>query len=425
MDCLPMGKITLSISHHISIDKFFFIRPNVAHVFIKSMLDQIPQPWSDVDLIVSCWYERHSDRIMPVIDALIQCNFNTISLIADPRMRDHYKASIPITYINFFILQVELNKLPTTWNYDQHKGLLLTGKLDKFNRIVLLKKLYSQQLLTPNRLVWTVPSIQHQHIKIKSILADNSETDIFLKYCEANAINDPLGVYSTIANTPLVDKDSVDLFFQLSNYSIISETYFVEDEPCVTEKTFRAILNKHPFIMASAAGTLCYLRTLGFRTFENYLPNPNYDSIIDPDLRLAAIVTNIAAFPDILIKFRNRINEDVEHNYATLKNIAQADRHYLEELYSTHTLNLSELTDNFLISGTLGFLSAEEFNNFIQEVEQVTIGIQDKQWLDKYNQLKGADWPSIESRNEFNQLPNYVQQECITNFNFDSTTQLF
>ena len=428
-----MGKIvpSASTSYHVSIDRFFYIHPNVAGVFIEQILKDIPRPFSNVNLIVSCFFERHIDQLTHVITALKNYNFNTLTLIIDPWQQDYYKLDIPTTYINFFILRVELDKLPTTWNYDQHKGLLLTGKLDKLNRIVLLKKLYNQQLLLPNKLVWTVPAMQQQLPKIKSILADTNETDAFLKYCETNATNDSLNVYSN--NTvysddtriPLTDKDSIDMFYQLSNYSIIAETYFVENEPVVTEKTYRTILNKHPFIMAGSAGTLTYLKNIGFRTFENYLPIPNYDSITDPNLRLAAIVTNVQAFPERLIQFKDAIEADIEYNYATLKTIAQSNRQQLENLYAIHKLNLSELNNKFVISGISGYMTVTELDNSIIEINKVTDRIRNEYWLAKYNQLKGADWPTLNSRDEFNQLPESIQQECIDDFNFDATTQIF
>ncbi len=60
----------------------------------------------------------------------------------------------------------------------------------------------------------------------------------------------------------------------------------------ITEKTFKAILNAHPFIIFGCPGTLATLRRLGYRTFD-HLIDGSYDTVEDNTLRFMAIVRSI------------------------------------------------------------------------------------------------------------------------------------
>jgi len=77
-----------------------------------------------------------------------------------------------------------------------------------------------------------------------------------------------------------------------SAIEVILETLFDDTRNHLTEKTLRPIACGKPFILASTAGSLAYLREYGFKTF-NGLINEDYDSIIDPLERLQFIVTEL------------------------------------------------------------------------------------------------------------------------------------
>jgi hypothetical protein len=60
----------------------------------------------------------------------------------------------------------------------------------------------------------------------------------------------------------------------------------------ITEKTYRAIVCKKPFLTSSIVNALTYLKKLGFKTFSPYI-DESYDSIIDGTQRRSAIVKEI------------------------------------------------------------------------------------------------------------------------------------
>jgi hypothetical protein len=102
--------------------------------------------------------------------------------------------------------------------------------------------------------------------------------------------------------------------FEDTRFSIISEgpNFWTNDYEFVTEKFWRTIINNHPFIFAGPTEQFEYIKSLGFKTFENYLPIKKYAYIEDEDKRFNAIVKNT----QYLLKNNNRdIANDVRHNY--------------------------------------------------------------------------------------------------------------
>ena len=102
--------------------------------------------------------------------------------------------------------------------------------------------------------------------------------------------------------------------FEDTHFSILSEgpNFWSDDYDFVTEKTWRTIINRHPFIFAGPVEQFNYIKSLGFKTFENYLPIKDYAYIKDEDERLDAIVENTKYLLD---NHSQGIATDVEHNY--------------------------------------------------------------------------------------------------------------
>jgi hypothetical protein len=70
---------------------------------------------------------------------------------------------------------------------------------------------------------------------------------------------------------------------------VVLETLFDDDRLYLTEKILRPIACGKPFILVSTHGSLEYLRSYGFKTFDTII-NESYDTIVDPLKRLEAIV---------------------------------------------------------------------------------------------------------------------------------------
>jgi hypothetical protein len=76
--------------------------------------------------------------------------------------------------------------------------------------------------------------------------------------------------------------------YENTEIEVVLETLFDDDRWHLTEKSLRSIALGQPFILAGTAGSLDYLRSYGFKTF-NDVWDENYDTIKNPEERLCAI----------------------------------------------------------------------------------------------------------------------------------------
>lgn len=69
---------------------------------------------------------------------------------------------------------------------------------------------------------------------------------------------------------------------------VVTETCYWQKKTHLTEKIFKPIVLRMPFLLLGCANNLAYLRDYGFKTFGDYW-DESYDSIEDPILRLEAV----------------------------------------------------------------------------------------------------------------------------------------
>jgi hypothetical protein len=82
--------------------------------------------------------------------------------------------------------------------------------------------------------------------------------------------------------------------YQASDYNqalceVVLETVFDDQRIHLTEKTLRPIACQQPFLTLSGPGTLEYLKSYGFKTFNNVI-DESYDTITDSYQRMQAVV---------------------------------------------------------------------------------------------------------------------------------------
>ena len=96
--------------------------------------------------------------------------------------------------------------------------------------------------------------------------------------------------------------------------SIVAETLAeppVNRVPFVTEKTWKAVAMQHPFVVVGEPGTLQYLHSLGFETFEN-LWSEDYDTTQSTKQRIAQIVENVVQYD--MAPLDQLTLQKIEHN---------------------------------------------------------------------------------------------------------------
>ena len=146
--------------------------------------------------------------------------------------------------------------------------------------------------------------------EVKQVLADIGQTNFFQL---------PL-VLDNQGSIPSWSSAHLDLieFAEQSLLYLVTETIAQGQRHHLTEKVFKPICLRMPFILASTHGSLAFLKQYGFKTFNEFW-DESYDSIVDDIDRLHAIADLIASL-DLLSsaqkqKLYNATQLVTEHNY--------------------------------------------------------------------------------------------------------------
>jgi len=99
---------------------------------------------------------------------------------------------------------------------------------------------------------------------------------------------------------------------------LVTETCFWESKCHLTEKIFKPIVSRMPFVLAGPAHNLQYLKSYGFQTFDHWF-DESYDGVEDPVQRISAIGRtmesicqyNLTQLQDMLLEMQPVL----EHNY--------------------------------------------------------------------------------------------------------------
>lgn len=111
---------------------------------------------------------------------------------------------------------------------------------------------------------------------------------------------------------------AVDDYLQCG-IEVVLETLFDDSRLHLTEKVFRPIACKKPFILAATQGSLAYIRSYGFKTFGDFI-DERYDDIADPVERLKAIVNVMETIAKLPVKEKQQLwlnmNAVCEYNHS-------------------------------------------------------------------------------------------------------------
>jgi len=111
-------------------------------------------------------------------------------------------------------------------------------------------------------------------------------------------------------------------YYKTSLVSIVTETNFDLPELTLTEKSFKPMKHKHPFIVVGVPGALKAMRDMGFKTFSDFW-DESYDEIADPNMRMRKLVQLTATIGnwsnDQILDFKRRVKPILDHNYEQLK----------------------------------------------------------------------------------------------------------
>ncbi len=308
-----------------------------------------------------------------------------------------------ITYIDFFLMQVYNRTFGLTqldhaqqWHRDRSRFLFLTGKPNKMNRVRLLYLL--QQAGLCNRMTWSFFMPPSQLTACHAWLPELSRAEYENFVADMSSNPDHVQAFGCDASMHYSGIPFDANIYSDSLFQLISETYFdngIEQNAWITEKTWLAVLNHRPFIMAGEPGTLAKLNRMGFRTFERYLARPDYDRIEDPASRLLAIVENVESWLDDPILHADEISRDVDHNYVRFQHLAKQNYRDLAAWLHDHGLDVA-----------------------LDQVIELHDYLATDRWRIFYENVRAESWPDCDYLEQFHELPTHIQQECMEIFQY-------
>lgn len=366
---------------------------SIAHL-VKAI--KLAKPDLKIFFLVDSWWEKYDAQIKKI-------------------------AFDDVLYIDYFIYRIhkellEHNRSPVAyrWNSNSNKFLFLTGFPYRFNRIRLLKKLDEVGLMSNAE--WSLHCDDQDLVtkaRMHQLVPEMSTTELNNLISKYRRNPDQITLRSTDGGyngLPYNVKLYTDTGFSVIPESLYDSKY----HPWFTEKTWKAIANHHPFIIAGVPGSLSKLNQMGIVTFDEFLLVKNYDTIECPEARLDAIVANIGWWQQNIHKYKYAINESVIHNREVFGNLYLENA---ERIRQFCTRNDFEYLANDLIA-------TEDRRPDIYPSDQVEAEMHRNRIFNNfYNSIKDSSWPECRSEKEFANLPDYIQKECEDVFGYVKLTK--
>lgn len=226
------------------------------------------------------------------------------------------------------------------------KRFIFLNHVPRLHRLAMLSLLNSDDLLKYGYVsFFRNPNISNLDLELKFLFKDPKQykkvmqglnvkiplyLDDVMKYVDnIKGSGDRKGWSGNPANQSLL---SLHEFVNHSFVSLIAETHFHKDRHnsyeernlesrFLTEKTFKSMIFKQPFILMALPKTLEVIRSLGYKTFSPII-DESYDHIEDDGERLYKIfleVKRLCQLDDSAIEEnRKRLIPIIEHNYNLL-----------------------------------------------------------------------------------------------------------
>lgn len=136
-------------------------------------------------------------------------------------------------------------------------------------------------------------------------------------------------------NAPFVISEGCDLFFNMccnitkEDYektliSMVTETLVDEGTLFISEKIWKPIMVGHPFIVFGNLGTLKFLKSMGYRTFDKWI-SEEYDNEPDSGKRCNMITDELVKLSTKTVEelklIRDEMNEVCDHNQKWYKKL--------------------------------------------------------------------------------------------------------
>lgn len=216
------------------------------------------------------------------------------------------------------------------------KTFLCLNRIIRFHRLTLVPLLIKNGLLEkahlsffPDNAYGTKHNVDMLFASLKNFISGELHDEVYRAFYE-NEWRFPIKL-NIEPEHPLNYIRAEDAFmFKETYFSLVTETYFFdipqyrvidEREIFFSEKSFKPIAMKHPFIIAGKAHMLKYLKKLGYQTFSPWI-DESYDDIENHEQRLLAVLKETkrlcAMSENEWIEWQKEIKLIVENNHRLL-----------------------------------------------------------------------------------------------------------
>lgn len=277
--------------------KEYVIRNNLTNVTVHTC-----------DYNVEIYYKHYSSWMKLLCDDLFVKSYTIFNIIDD---------NITFEFTKKFLC---LN-----WRYTKHRHLIAAYLIDKSSNLSWYFNVANTEL---KKNLWFDFDawVNDKILKNLKLLNDASPLCLDIHYETSTPITDggatdwPQQNY----NTPALlnsKSNSLEKFYRDSFCEIINETRFAQPTGNYSEKVYQAIRYKKPFILVAPPLTLEYIKSQGFKTFNQFW-DESYDSCLNHEDRLLKIFNLIdwienKTLDELKVIYKN-MQEILEYNYNTL-----------------------------------------------------------------------------------------------------------
>lgn len=128
---------------------------------------------------------------------------------------------------------------------------------------------------------------------------------------------------------------SIIELYQQGFLQVITETVCNYPVPFLTEKTIKPILAKRPFVMIGVVGSLSLVKSIGFKTFDQWW-DESYDSIVNIEDRIVAVV-------DIIEQISKMSLKDIRLLCIEMKDVLEYNfNYYVNEFKKDQTIKFEQ-----------------------------------------------------------------------------------
>lgn len=177
----------------------------------------------------------------------------------------------------------------------------ITKSYITFNRLTSNERIYRSLFINE---LYKAGILDQGHVSFSKDCPDGGRFDLNLRAGVENKKLDSGLIDEAIANINLLPELRIDFADQdIPNQSmllsplkelmesfvfVVTETCYWQRKTHLTEKIFKPIVLRMPFVLVGCANNLAYLRDYGFKTFGDFW-DESYDSIDDPINRMQAV----------------------------------------------------------------------------------------------------------------------------------------